>query len=453
MEPRSTNEQHTHPYQLQNSKMWQPKDLIFIAVSLCVLACTVAGEAGGRPLMMAVSKDAATSLYTVPIKSGRPMVLDLSGPIIWSTCDDDGASHDTLECNDMDCMRAHRFHPPNCPHNGNGMPDAGNTHRCKCTAHPHNPVSGDTASGDMTRVTLSANATDGRNPLGPVAFTAVTSCAPDSLLAGLPVGAVGVAGLGRSGIAFPAQVARTQGVPKSFALCLGSRQTTGVAIFGGGPLFLFPASRPSLTELLSSGTPLRKHGESPGYYVSASRGVFVDGAQVPLEDSYAPLTVGFSTTTAYAQLRRDVYRPLIDAFEQAMEEQAAGARVPSSSPAAAPFELCYNSSKLGQTRSGFPVPTVSFRLEGGTSWLVQGVNSMLVVNGGATACFAFVEMKEGDKAGYATGGGSAPAVVLGGLQMEENLVVFDEEKQTMAFTGQINGRGFFCNNFNFTVPA
>ncbi|KAI5002382.1 hypothetical protein ZWY2020_027032 [Hordeum vulgare] len=430
--------------------MSRPKHFFLVAVSICIFACATAGDRGGQPLVTAIAKDAATSLYTIPAKSGRPLVLDLSGPIVWSTCDDDGASHDTLECNDMDCMRAHRFHPPNCPHNGNGMPDAQNDHRCKCTAHPHNPVSGDTASGDMVRVTLSANATDGKNPLHEVSFTAAASCAPDSLLAGLPAGAVGVAGLARSGLAFPAQVARTQGVANSFALCLGNRERAGVAIFGGGPLFA--ANGRSITDMLGGDTPLRKHGESPGYYVTASRGVFVDGARVPLDDSYGPLAIGFSTTTPYALVRRDVYRPLIDAFDRAMERDGAitaGARIPS--PAGSPFELCYNSSRLSLTRFGYFVPTVGFGLEGGASWAVQGINSMALVIGRRMACFGFVEMKEGDKAGY--GGGAAPAVVLGGLQMEENLVVFDEEKRTMAFTGQINGRGLSCSNFNFTMPA
>ncbi|VAH68758.1 unnamed protein product [Triticum turgidum subsp. durum] len=352
--------------------MWQTEDLILVAVSLSVsvLACTVAGDGGGRPLVTAVTRDAATSLYTIPVKSGSPLVVDLSGPIVWSTCDD-ATSHDTLECNSIDCMRAHRFHPPNCQHTGYGMPDPGNPYRCKCTTHPHNPVSGDTASGDMTRVVLSANATDGRNPLGPVSFTAVTSCAPDSLLAGLPAGAVGVAGLARSGLSFPAQVARTQGVANSFRA-------------------LPREPRPWRRRHLRRGPALR--GERAVHH---------------------------------------------------------GARVPS--PAGSPFELCYNSSRLSLTRFGYFVPTVGFGLEGGPGWAVQGINSMALVIGRPTACFGFVEMKEGDKAGY--GGGAAPAVVLGGLQMEENLVVFNEEKQTMAFTGQINGRGLFCSNFNFTVPA
>ncbi|KAE8816787.1 hypothetical protein D1007_05818 [Hordeum vulgare] len=418
--------------------MWQPKHLlILVAVSLCsVLACTVAGDGGGRPLVTAVTKDAATSLYTIPVKSGRPMVLDLSGPIVWSTCDD-GATHDTLECNDIDCMRAHRFHPPST-----GMPDVHSQYPCKCTAHPHNPVSGDTASGDMTRVALSANATDGINPLGPVSFTAVTSCAPDSLLQGLPEGAVGMAGLARSSLAFPAQVTGTQGVASSFALCLSSSQGNGVAIFGGGPLFVL--GQP-ISEMLGGSTPLRKYRDSPGYYIMASKGITVDGVKVP-PGEHAPLTIGLSTTIPYTELRRDVYRPFIDAFDQAMERWgAAGLRVPS--PAAAPFELCYNASKLSQTRFGFFVPRINLKLDGGWIWPVFGMNSIAPVDR-ATACLAFVEMK----AGYA--GGATPAVVIGGFQMENLLLVFDEEKQTLGFTaGQhlINGRS--CGQFNFTMPA
>ncbi|CAM0884788.1 unnamed protein product [Alopecurus aequalis] len=421
--------------------MWQPipKPLLLVAVSLCVLAGTVAGDGAGKPLVTAITKDAATSLYTVPIKSGRPLVLDLSGPIVWTTC---SPGHGTLGCNSVACMLAHRFHPPSCPHTGYGKPYDDNPYSCKCTAHPHNPVAGDTApSGDMTRSTLSANATDGRNPLGPVSFTAVTSCAPDSLLAKLPAGAVGVAGLGRSALAFPAQVARKQSVPNTFALCLPSAGT-GVGIFGGGPLFLIPPERPAITSALAD-TPLRKYRESPGYFISASRGIAVNQAQVP-PDPYVPLAIGLSSTIRYTELRADVYRPFIRAFDQAMGQNA---RVPPEPYA--PFELCYDSSKLFSTRLGYGVPQVDLMLDGGANWTVFGGNSMAQVDG-HTACFAFVEMKEGKK-WY--GGRAAPAVVIGGFQMEDNLVVFDEDKQRLGFSGLLTGRGFSCSNFNFTMAA
>uniref|UniRef100_M8AVZ8 Basic 7S globulin 2 n=1 Tax=Aegilops tauschii TaxID=37682 RepID=M8AVZ8_AEGTA len=290
--------------------MWQPKYLILVAVSLSVLACAVVGDGGGRPLVTAVTKDAATSLYTIPVKSGRPLVLDLSGPIVWSTA-------------------------------------------------------------SLTR----------------------------------------------------------------------SRS----AIFGGGPLFVL--GQP-ISEMLGGSTPLRKHGDSPGYYSRASRGSPVDGLRI-LPGDHAPLTIGLSTTTPYTELRSDVYRLFINAFDQAMERWGAAAlRVPS--PAESPFELCYNNSKLSQTRFGFFVPRITLMLDGGTSWQVFGMNSIVRLKR-ATACLAFVEMKAGNKAGY--GGGAAPAVVIGGFQMENMLLVFDEEKQTLGFTtGRHLITGLSCGHFNFTMP-
>ncbi|KAM3335518.1 hypothetical protein ACQJBY_029795 [Aegilops geniculata] len=428
------------------AEMRQPKPvrllLLLATASLCTLALTVAGDAGGMPLVTAITKDAATSLYTAPLRDIRPLVLDLSGPIVWTTCD--GPSHDTLDCSSDACMRAHRFQPPNCPQTGYGEPDARNRYRCKCTAHPHNPVSGETASGDVTRVTLSANATDGKNPLYQVSFTAVASCAPGSLLAKLPAGAAGVAGLARSGLALPAQVADTQRVGNKFALCLPSAGSgAGVAIFGGGPLFLLPPGRPDINATLAGYTPLRKHGDSPGYYISADKGIAVNQAPLQLDNGYgAPLVLGLCSTIPYTALRPDVYRAFIKAFDTAT---AGRARI---TPAAAPFELCYNSTQLGSTRLGYAVPQIDLMLEGGRNWTVFGGNSMVQVSDD-TACLAFVEMKQGE----ADKQGRSPAVVIGGFQMENNLLVFDEEKQRLGFSSLLWGRQTTCSNFNFTMAA
>ncbi|CAM0884787.1 unnamed protein product [Alopecurus aequalis] len=346
-------------------------------------------------------------------------------------------------------MRAHRFHPPNCPHTGNGKPDADNPYRCKCTAHPHNPVSGDTASGDMTQFTTSLNATDGKNPLYAVSFEVTTSCAPESLLAKLPADAVGVVGLARSSLALPAQIADTQKVANKFALCLPSGGA-GVAIFGGGPLFLLPPGRPDVVATLAGETPLVKHGESPGYYISAEKGIAVNQAQVPIDgDGYgsAPLLVGLSSTIPYTALRTDVYRAFIKAFDAAIAGRARD------TPAVAPFELCYDSTQLGSTRLGYAVPQIDLMLQGGTNWTVFGGNSMAQVNEN-TACLAFVEMKGGDKqAGYGGEGTEAPAVVIGGFQMENNLLVFDEKNQRLGFSSLLWGRQTTCSNFDFTMAA
>jgi hypothetical protein len=69
-----------------------------------------------------------------------------------------------------------------------------------------------------------------------------------------------------------------------------------------------------------------------------------------------------------------------------------------------------------------------------------GGNSMAQVNAN-TACFVFL------KAASSTAG---PPVLIGGFQLENKLVVLDNTKQQLSFTGYLPARGFSCSNFNFT---
>ncbi|RLN24035.1 hypothetical protein C2845_PM07G34190 [Panicum miliaceum] len=313
-----------------------------LAVSLCLFLaasfspCALASGAAGKPLVTPITKDASTSLYTAPLKDNRPLVLDLSGPLVWSTCD---ASHPTtLEPYERECTEANRYTRPRYwAYPGS---DGASYGRGKCAAHPYNPVAGRCASGDLTRTTLSASATDGKNPLYPVSFPAVASCAPESLLDKLPAGAAGVAGLAaQSDLALPAQVATTQGVARKFALCLPSGGQ-GVAIFGGGPLFLLPPWRPEITSAMEF-TPLHRYQEQPGYHIWI-KGINVNQNPVPLGNYGGPLVVGFSTTVPYTALRADVYRPFVQAFDNA---STSGFGIPRVAPAA-PFEMCYSRSAL-----------------------------------------------------------------------------------------------------------
>ncbi|CAO1940872.1 unnamed protein product [Urochloa humidicola] len=420
--------------------------LLRLAVSLCLAAslspCTLAAAAaqGGKPLVTAITKDPATSLYTSPLKDSHPLVLDLAGPLIWSTC---SPKHPTLQCHHSDCAHAHSYHPPDCPHTGYGKPDEEDRFRCKCTAHPYNPFTGKSATGDLTRITLTANATDGSNPLFPVSFPAVASCAPPSQLAKFPAGAVGVAGLAASRVSLPAQVARTQKVADKFLLCL-PRSGAGVAIFGGGPLFLMTSTSPpsevgvDLTTLTN--TPLLSKRGSSSYYLPV-KAIAIDKArlQLPL---LATGGVVLSTTAPYTALRPDVYRPLVDAFDEALTRRW---NISKKVPAVPPFELCYDSKTLpGPTRIGWLVPDIDIVLEGGKNWtFIAGSNTMVDVNNFTAACFGFVEMKP-KKGGY----GEAPAVEIGGFQMENHVLQFDLEKKQLGFSKlQIFTS---CSNFNFT---
>jgi len=427
--------------------------LLLLAVSALTLlsprtaAAPTSTTPGGKPLVTAITRDAATKLYTAPLKDALPLVLDLSGTLLWSTC---AAAHPSYECHHAACAHAHAHHPPGCPRTGHGVADEDDPFRCRCRAHPYNPFARRAASGDLTRARVTANATDGANPLAPVSFTAVAACAPPTLLAGLPAGAVGVAGLARSWLALPAQVARKQKVARKFALCLpGAGNGQGVAIFGGGPLFLLPPGRPDVTASLAGTTPLRGKPRVPGYFVSA-KGIAVNQAQVQVQQ-LGPLVVALCSRIPYTVLRPDVYAPFVRAFDAAT---AGRKRV---TPPTPPFELCYDSRELGSTRLGYAVPQVDLMLESGANWTVFGGNSMVQVSDD-TACFAFLEMKEEKhegRHGYGHGGGAgtAPAVIIGGFQMENNLLVFDEEKRQLGFSGLLFGRQTTCSNFNFTLAG
>ncbi|CAN6216707.1 unnamed protein product [Urochloa humidicola] len=364
--------------------MRNPKPLLVISlcISALLLPCTAA-TGGGKPLVSAVTKDASTSLYTAPLKAGTPLVLDLSGAVIsLTTC----------------------------------------------------------SSSNGTVTTLTANATNGANPLFTVSFPATTTCAPRQ--PNLPAGAVGTAGLAPSSqSSLLAQIARTQRVAKKLAICLPSDGKTtsgnsvGVVIYGGGPL-IFP-DRGDFTTMLAGTAPLVGFGGSPGYFVSAT-GIAVEGSRI---GKPAPLVVELSTTTPYTALRPDVYGPLVKAWDQA----ASGRSFPwmQRVTAVAPFERCYNSTKLSVSLSllGYGVPGIDLVLGSGSNYSITGGNSMVQVNSN-TACLGFVKAS-----------GQAAAAVLGGFQMENRLLVLDAEKRTFAFTTFLNAVGLSCSNFNFTLAA
>ncbi|TVU14308.1 hypothetical protein EJB05_37769, partial [Eragrostis curvula] len=172
-----------------------PVVLSLLVLSLLVLSPpgTVAadGYQPSKPIVIPITWDTTTSLYSIPIKNGAPLVLDLAGALVWSTCQQ---GHRTIPCKSSLCTVANRYRPASCASASGGQPGSADPH-CACTAYPYNPVSSQCGSGDLAVVPLSANATDGQHPLFPVSFTTYGPCASDGLLASLPSGAAGVAGL------------------------------------------------------------------------------------------------------------------------------------------------------------------------------------------------------------------------------------------------------------------
>ncbi|CAO2196304.1 unnamed protein product [Urochloa humidicola] len=415
------------------------RDPLLLLATVSVLALARPASCAD-PVLFPVSKDAATSLYTIPIRDGANHVIDLAGPLLWSTC---AADHlpANFTCHDTACKLATAYRPPRCR-------DA--AHPCKpqhrrCTAYPYNPVTSRCAAASLIHTRLVANTTDGSNPVRQASVRAVAACAPRSLLTRLPRDAAGVAGLASSGLALPTQVAASQRVAAKFTLCLPRRgDGEGVAVFGGGPLFLLPESAAGDLTATLSFTSLRSRRGNPSYYLPVKA---IAVGKAPLRLLGDALASGggvvLGTTAPYTALRRDVYRPFVDAFDAALKREWNNTKKVA---AVAPFELCYDSKTLpGPTRIGWLVPDIDLVLEGGrTNWTFGGLSSMVDVKNFTVACLGFVEMKKPEKEGY----GGAPAVVIGGFQMEDHVLQFDLEKRRLGFARVPIFTS--CSNFNFT---
>ncbi|CAL5068078.1 unnamed protein product [Urochloa decumbens] len=405
----------------------------------------LSGNASSKPIVTPITKDDSTGLYTIPVKNGAPLVLDLAGPLVWFPCQ---SPHRTFPCNSSVCTVANRNRPASC-----GAPPAGSSAdpNCACAAFAYNPASGQCGSGDLTSVPLSANSTDGSNPLpsSTVTFSAYATCAPDALLASLPAGAAGVAGLSRQPLSLPSLVASRLKVAKEFALCLPGNGQTGAAIFGGGPFVLPAVPQPidAAGEIRQNPVPLLKNPKNSGAYYFGVRGIAFNQEQLNLPAGAFDLDrrqgtggVVFSTTTRFTTLRSDIYSALINAFD------AVTRSVPRRKPIP-PFQLCYEASAFPTTRVGPGVPDVDLMLDGGRNWTLLGGSSLVQIDS-ATLCFAFDHMGEEQSAAF-----NSPAVIFGAYQMENNVLLFDLEKGTFGTSGLLLGRSTTCGNFNFAMGS
>ncbi|XP_039840980.1 chitinase CLP-like [Panicum virgatum] len=423
---------------------------VLLLAAAAVQECAAQGGGGDHaPLVSPLAKDPATSLYTISIKDGAgPLVVDLADPLVWSAC---ASGHPTFPCGSAECDAANsnRF----CwqqDYGAGAEVDGGDGGRdCTSTARPCDPVTrGRCAPGDLTTFAMSANATDGRNALYPVPFQAVGACSPDQLLRSLPASAAGVAGFRRAPLSLPAQLSARRGFGRRFALCL-----PGVAIFGDTPIHLgyYP---PDLLTTVAS-TPLAANPKSGGYYLpveaisvswpnwdapTARAALPPDALELDAATGRGGVTL--STVQRYTAMRPDVYRAFVRAFNETIG--APGYVKPM--PAVAPFELCYDTFSLRHGRVlGWDVPSIRLELGAGASmnWTVASGNSM-VQAADRTLCLAVVEM--------GGPGAAAPAVVIGGYQVEDNLLVFDEDEEVLHFSGLLWGSGATCSGFNFTAP-
>ncbi|ONK63719.1 uncharacterized protein A4U43_C07F18170 [Asparagus officinalis] len=247
----------------------------------------------------------------------------------------------------------------------------------------------------------------------------------------------------------PPQLAATYNDPSQIPLSR-SASADGVIFFGDEPYTLLPGIDVSKSLIY---TPLLVNpvctagtctsGEKSAEYFVGVRSIKINDKVVPnintslLEiDSNGVGGTKLSTVIPYTAMETSIYKAVSVAFAASLAEVT---RV----PAVPPFEVCFNASEIGSTRVGPAVPQIDLVMQSeSVYWRIFGANSMVQVSDEAL-CLAFVD------------GGANPrtSIVVGGHQMEDNLLQFDLAASRLGFSSSLLFRQTTCANFNFTSNA
>ncbi|TKY62468.1 Basic 7S globulin 2 [Spatholobus suberectus] len=215
------------------------------------------------------------------------------------------------------------------------------------------------------------------------------------LVRALAEGVSGMAGLGRTEIALPSQLASAFGFRRKFAVCLASNDSNGVVFFGDGPYVFLPN-------------------------IDASRSL-----------TFTPLFINpVSTASAFARGEpSSEYFIGVKSTKRLVRHGTLRGWVP-----------WRRSKRVFSTRLGWAVPTVELVLQNeSVVWRVLGANSVVDVSD-EVICLGFVN------------GGKRPrsSMVIGGYQLENSLLQFDLASSRLGFSSLLFGRQTTCGNFNFT---
>ncbi|KGN57019.1 probable aspartic proteinase GIP2 [Cucumis sativus] len=400
-----------------------------------------------RSLVLPVTKHPSLQ-YIIQIHQRTPLVpvnltVDLGGWLMWVDCDRGfvSSSYKPARCRSAQCSLAKSISCGKCylpPHPGC------NNYTCSLSAR--NTIIQLSSGGEVTSDLVSVSSTNGFNSTRALSVpNFLFICSSTFLLEGLAGGVTGMAGFGRTRISLPSQFAAAFSFSRKFTMCLsGSTGFPGVIFSGYGPYHFLPnidlTNSLTYTPLLIN--PVGFAGEKSSEYFIGVKSIEFNSKTVPLNttllkiDSNGNGGTKISTVNPYTVLETSIYRALVKTFTSELGNIPRVAAV-------APFEVCYSSKSFGSTELGPSVPSIDLILQNKkVIWRMFGANSMVVVTE-EVLCLGFVE-----------GGVEAEtAMVIGGHQIEDNLLEFDLATSRLGFSSTLLGRNTNCANFNFTSTA
>ncbi|KAL9344987.1 hypothetical protein Peur_062662 [Populus x canadensis] len=412
------------------------------------------------PLQTPIQKDHSTSQYIITAYLKTPLMttkllLDLGATYSWVNCDDYiSSTYQHVPCNSSianslgsyGCVDICDGPPgPNCANNSFlFLPD-----------NPIKPVDYKKVNG-LNDALVDYLAL--LNNLGSLSSidNFIFSCARTGFLKGLAKGVTGLASLGNSNLSIPVQISKAfSSSPNCFAMCLsGSISQPGVALFGSkGPYnFLHGIDlsksllyTPLIFNPLGRDAVPNTHTLSPEYYVGLTA-IKVNGKMVAFNKTLLPIDgqsgsggTRISTVVPYTKLQSSIYKAFTLAF---LREAASSAFNLTTTKPIKPFSVCYPASAVKTTQMGPAVPIIELVLDRqDVVWKMFGSNSMMRVTKKSVDLWCL---------GVVDGGAiDGPSIIIGGLQLEDNLLQFDLQSKKLGFSSSILSKGTNCADYKF----
>lgn len=253
------------------------------------------------------------------------------------------------------------------------------------------------------------------------------ACVPYFNFDGLAAGAQGILGLGwtRSS-SMPVQISSTF----RFALCAPSSDKSGrsgAIVFGANSYYMTPY--PNNLRQLLNWTYLSYHVNDPYKNVLAEYSIGVNSIKIegkPVPYRYTSGKASISTTTPYTTLRSDIYKAVVKEFLKSAESKNISRVAP-----VAPFSECFNGETIRHSRTGGDVPLIDLVLApyrfNDAVWRIYAANSMVRVEKHCVVCLGILD-----------GGATAKTgIVIGGHQLEDNLLEFDLVNSRLGFSSTL----------------
>ncbi|NP_001305570.1 basic 7S globulin-like precursor [Solanum tuberosum] len=271
----------------------------------------------------------------------------------------------------------------------------------------------------------------------------IFTCVESYIMKRLAKGVTGIAGFGHnSTISIPNQLASLDSkFTRKFGICLSSStRSSGVIFIGSSPYYVYNPMIDISKNLIYTplvGNPMDWLTPME-YHVNVSS-IRIAGKDVPLNKTLLSINdqghggTRISTTIPFTILHTSIYEVVKTAFINALPKN-----VTMVDPPMKRFGACFSSKNIRITNVGPDVPVIDFVFHKKSAfWRIYGANSVVQVSKDIM-CLAFVGRDQTWE----------PSIVIGGYQLEENLLVFDLPHKKIGFSSSLKLQQTSCSKYD-----